>query len=114
MSNSKTKYSDEYSKMEMIPGTDITGKMIAETTNKCYQQALENLNISNKADVWQAQINPDIRKIVGKEYIRLIKQLPTETLDHILQAHEYEIVIREESTVQEILQELFDRTFLRQ
>jgi len=111
MTDSKTAYSEKFTNFlnETIPNTDITRKDILKITQQCYDTALNNLGIDNPG---LARTQEGSNQIVGKEYIRLVRQLSTEDLTIVLRGHECDIVTREESTIQEILQELAERILI--
>ena len=92
---------------ETIPGSKVTRGQILKMTNVIYDKACKNMDISAA----YAMIEP-YKSLVGAEYIRLIKKLPMDDLDLILMGHEHKLVLREENTIQEILQEITDRTLL--
>jgi len=49
---------------------------------------------------------------IGKEYIRLVRNLPSPSLELIIQEHLGNIMTREEHTIQEILSELANRILI--
>jgi hypothetical protein len=81
-------------------------------TNECYKQTLVNLGIdSAKDDYWDQKRAR--KQEIGKEYIRLVRTLPEEVLSLIVDEHNKGILYREDSTIEEVLDELALRILLK-
>jgi hypothetical protein len=78
-------------------------------TNECFKQAAANLGFSRE-DTYE----PENKEPVGREYIRIMRTLSTELLTTILEENEQDIVRRENSTIQEIIDEISHRILLKE
>lgn len=81
-------------------------------TNACYKKALANLGIDTASDFYYEEKRKR-RQEIGREYIRLVRQLSEENLSLIIDEHEQGILYREDSTIHEILDELALRILLK-
>ena len=77
-------------------------------TNLAFQRACMNCGvmITDREDRYRN------KEKVGKEYIRLVRRLPSSTLELIIQEHLDDILTREEHTIQEIISELANRILI--
>ncbi len=81
-----------------------------KNTTACFNKALEILGIDKIDREARIGRKPEI----GREYIRLVRTLPEWMLTEIIEEHENGILLREDSTIEEILDELALRILLKE
>jgi len=86
--------------------TDKPVKLSLNWTNKCFHKALTNLGLTRET-------YPEHREKVAKEYLRLVRALPSHMLETMIQENIAGVVRREDSTIAEILDELAYRILIR-
>lgn len=105
-----TKSDESYSTvLDPVLEEGITAKPKAKSmviTNVIYKEVLVKLEITDR------QSQERYREDIGRQYIRDVRRLNSSDLELILQEYEDGLVNRDDSTIQEILDELASRILI--